>query len=100
MAQQVKSLDTGIMESTIDTFRKEIQRFQVCRRNIDTITDYLLDDWNGKSKNEYEKQYNILNRNLKDIEDSLFDFYDALIESGAAYIETDVAIGKELKMEK
>lgn len=99
-ARQVTSLNTKEMEEAINTFKTGVIRFQTCRSTIDIITDELLSDWVGESKNEYEKQYSILNRNLKDIEDSLLDFYDALIESGAAYIETDEATAKEFNKDK
>lgn len=96
MAGEIRKLDTSIMTKSVDIFKENILGFEQCRNNIDKITTELLSTWTGKSRSAYEMQYNLLTRSLKDIEDDLYDFYNALIDSGGTYIEADEKIAREI----
>lgn len=97
MSGNLKNLDTGKMDEAIIDFRSKIEEFQNIRNRVEKITNDLLLTWIGESSKAYEVQYNVLNRSLKDIEDSLYDMNDVLVEAAAEYIETDDKLAKALE---
>ena len=94
MSGNLKKLDTKKMDDAIIDFREKIEEFQEIRSRVNEITNSLLLRWYGEASKAYEVQYNVLNRSLKDIEDSLYDMNDMLVEAAAQYIETDEELAK------
>ena len=63
----------------------------------DTTTNLFI-NWEGQGRSQFEKDYNIIFRQLSDIEDVLYDLRDTLIEAEATYIKADQALAKEFTM--
>lgn len=97
MAGEVKSLDTNIMNESIISIQEQVKLFEEARKNIDSTTNDLLSQWVGESRNSFEKKYQLLSRNLKDIGDSLYDFYDSIVNSATSYIEADEELSKKIQ---
>lgn len=92
----IKTLNTETMRLAILNVKRNVKEFQDCRNEIERITSELLSTWVGYSRNSYETQYKLLSRNLKDIEEDLYDFYNSLVESAASYIEADEKFAKSI----
>lgn len=92
----VKKLDTQKMADAAVNLKTQVEKFQDSRNRIDQINTELLSTWIGKSRNSYEIQYALLKRNLKDIEDALYDFYDGIVESEGSYMEADEKVAKAI----
>jgi len=56
-------------------------------------TDTLLGTWDGEGRNQFETQYTLMEQQLKDISDVLYEIYEALVDAQAAYIDADEAVG-------
>lgn len=93
----ITKLSTEEMTEAVKELRDNVKEFQNCRNKIESITSELLSTWIGNARNSYEVEYNLLKRNLKDIEDDLYDLYDGIVESIAAYMETDEKIAKNIE---
>lgn len=78
-------------------FRDSIHQFESYRNKLDTISQNLMETWEGKGRNKFETQYYILRGQFKDISDELYDIYDALIGAETAYLDADNAISKGFK---
>jgi len=91
----IKYLYTKDIKETSIEFQNSIDDFQDAVEKVSKATTKLLSTWSGKARDIFETQYNILFGQLKDIQDTLYDIYDALVESETAYIDADEALKKE-----
>ncbi|WP_346894402.1 WXG100 family type VII secretion target [Clostridium sp. UBA7503] len=94
----IKYLDTERMSETVQTFKNEISNFEKTKLDIERATNDLLKDWVGKGRNSFEKKYKLLYGQLKDIEESLEEFYEALVESQSSYYDADEEFAKKINM--
>lgn len=92
----VESIDTRCFKATQDTFKTAIDNFQAERENIQTTTNNLLEVWQGEARNTFESKYDLFSDKMKDLQDVLTDFYNALLDAEMAYRETDEELGKEI----
>lgn len=81
------------------------KKLAVCIKKYDNIvcdieksTAQLLADWHGKGKNAFEKDYNTVYRQLKDISDIMYELREQLIDAEATYIKTDEEIAKSFEV--
>lgn len=96
MAGEIKSLDTDKMSECINNFNTKIKRFGEIRNEINEVTNGLLSTWVGESRNAYETQYKLLDGKIKDVEESLYDLSEELVNSVTAYIDADLQISKKI----
>jgi WXG100 family type VII secretion target len=92
----INHLDTSKFKDTANTFKKAIDSFKESKSNIKSITDKLLDTWQGDARNVFESKYNLFMGKLGDLEDTLIDYYNALLDSEMAYREADEETGKQI----
>lgn len=93
----IKHLNTTGMDATALQFRDSIAEFEKCCLRMEKATQTLLGTWDGKGRNQFEKQYRILKGKLGDINDELYDIYEELIAAEAAFGEADREIGKNMR---
>lgn len=96
MAGEIKRLETDKIHDAIMKFKSTAKTFTETKNKVEKTTHTLLSTWAGKSRNNFEKQYNLLTGNLNDIEETLYDLYDALVEAESTYIDADEAVSKEI----
>lgn len=90
----VEHLDTAKFSSTIETFKSGIEEYNDIRNNVEKITNNLFCKWKGEGKEQFEKDYTTVYRQLTDIADILYELYDALIDAQANYIKADEETAK------
>lgn len=96
MEKQVTNLETSQLQAASILIRTVIEELTNSKNDIEKSTTQLLSTWIGESRNAFEKQYKVLNRAIADIEETLYDFYDSLVESEAAYIEADREVSRAI----
>ena len=79
----------------IDT---NIVKYQEIIRNVNKVSNDLISSWRGEGRNEFEKDYNVIYRQMEDINDIMLDLYNALVDSDASYVQGDENIAKSLNM--
>lgn len=93
----VKSLDTSGFESACKTFEEASRSFTDYVNQLESISESLLDTWEGKGRNQFEYQYKLLKGKLKDISDDLYEIYESLMESELKYVDADEEVAQAIK---
>lgn len=94
----VQYLYTGEFSDAIDAFKEGIKEYNRIRTDVERTTNTLFTNWSGKGKTQFEKDYRIIYQQLEDIEDIMYELYNALIEAEATYIKADEATAKALTL--
>ncbi len=94
---RVNHIYGNIINEYIILFRDEAKHIDSIRLDIEKATNSFLETWEGKAATEFQYQYEILNQQIKDIEDELFDFYEDLAEGYAGYLEVDNELANSFK---
>lgn len=92
----IRSLDTSKMHSAILAFEGGIKDYNSIRTKVELATTELFLHWQGKGKTQFEKDYTTIYRQLTDIEDILYELYNALIDGESTYISVDQEISKKM----
>lgn len=93
---QINHLDTSNFQDTAQSFKTAIDSFQASKKNIKTVTNALLDTWQGDARNKFESKYNLFIGKIGDLEEVLIDYYNALLDAEMAYRDADEALGKQI----
>lgn len=92
----IRKLDTGKMDAAIKAFSEGVKEYNNIRTTVKLATTNLFLDWSGKGRNAFEKDYEAIYIQLKDIEDILYELYNALVDGLSAYISSDEALNKKM----
>lgn len=95
--ENVNHLDTAHFNDTILTYAKYIRQFESIVSNVDSIINRMAENWKGKGRDAFEKDCRVVQINLKDISDIMYDLRDALIDAHAGYMQTDQALSKDFE---
>ncbi len=94
----VRYLNTKQFADTANALKTAIAEYISIKDDVRDTTTNLFINWEGQGRSQFEKDYNIIFRQLSDIEDVLYDLRDTLIEAEATYIKADQALAKEFTM--
>lgn len=97
MEESVRHLDTAHFNETMTAYSNYITQFEEIVRGVNSTAKTMVDNWKGKGRNAFEKDYKTVQLNLKDITDIMYDMRDALIDAHAQYIETDSSLSKSFE---
>lgn len=89
------TLDTSNMALTANMCKELYKQLQNLRDELDFAKDALLFSWAGKGRNEFEKQYRLLNQQFSDIIDDTKDMYEKIISAEEHYIQEDTNSAKK-----
>lgn len=95
----VNHLDTKKFDSTIAAFKSGIEEYNSIKSDVEKTTNTLFNNWQGKGKAQFEKDYTTIYQQLTDIADIMYELYEALIDAEAAYIQADEEAAKMLTIE-
>ena len=93
---QVEFLDSSVFSSVISKFTEGIQTYDKVLNGVKRDTETLFESWLGEGRTQFEKDYNTIFLQLKDIGDVLYDLREALIKAEEEYYKTDDSIGKKI----
>ena len=94
MANQTDfELDTQHMGATANQCKEIADQMRDLRTELGHARDELLRTWVGKGRNEFEKQFRLLDQQFSDIVDDTTDIYEAILKAEGEYIQaaTDAA---------
>lgn len=92
----IRELDTSKMHSAILSFESGVKEYNSIKTKVELATTELFFHWQGKGKAQFEKDYSTIYRQLTDIEDILYELYNALIDGESTYISVDQQISKKI----
>ena len=92
----IRKLDTSKMDAAIKAFSEGVKEYNNIRTTVKLATTNLFLYWSWKGRNAFEKDYEALYIQLKDIEDILYELYNALVDGLSAYISSDEALNKKM----
>lgn len=92
----VQQLNTKDFSNAVSTFKAQIKEYNRIKKSVADTTNTLFGKWSGEGKTQFEKDYTTIYRQLTDIEDIMYELYEALIDAEAAYIQADEEAAKML----
>lgn len=92
------SLDTKNFDSTVAAYKGYIKDFEDLVSDVNKICANIVDNWKGKGRDAFEKDYRQVQINLKDISEIMYELRDALAQAHGEYIKMDVTVAKSYKM--
>ncbi len=98
MAMISGHIDSEKIKAVHTKMREIVTSFSEINSEVAEITAMVKENWVGDARDEFEVQYKLLKSEIDDFGDALKDIYDALVETEAAYLETDDSIRQEIVM--
>lgn len=93
--QATFELDTKNMGTTANQCKSIAEQMKDLRRELGRARDELLGTWVGKGRNEFEKQFRLLDQQFSDIIDDTVDTYEAILKAEGEYIQADTNLAKQ-----
>ncbi len=93
--QTVFELDTKNMGTTAMQCKSIAEKMKDLRSELERARDDLLKTWVGKGRNEFEKQFRLLDQQFSDIVDDTMDTYEAILKAEGDYIQLDTDLAKQ-----
>lgn len=90
------NLDTKRMSDATQKCETLVKKMRDLRSELEKTKNDLLFSWAGYGRNEFEKQYRILNQQFSDMIDDTWEMYENLIAAEESYIAADVEAQKAL----
>ena len=92
------NINTKLIYETHCQIKELVKSYKAINIRVNKITTEVKDNWVGKGRNEFESQYKILIGKIDDLDDTLQDIYDGLVEAEAAYEDADDEIRQKYVM--
>ncbi len=89
-------LDTRNMDAIITQVQKIAEIMETAKENYRKTITSLTVNWDGKSRNMFDKKSAQLLRTLTDISQSFYDIGEELLAASQAYMEVDTQNAKTL----
>jgi hypothetical protein len=89
-------LDTRNMDAIITQVQKIAEIMETTKENYRKTITSLTVNWDGKSRNMFDKKSAQLLRTLTDISQSFYDIGEELLAASQAYMEVDTQNAKTL----
>jgi len=93
--QTTFELDTKNMGATAEQCKSIADHMRSLRTELGRVRDDLLTSWVGKGRNEFEKQFRLLDQQFSDIIDDTLDTYEAILKAEEDYIQVDTEMAKQ-----
>ena len=88
------SLDTSSMQDIIVSSKSLAEQMSELKNDLVAIETDLLFHWVGAGRNTFEKQFHLLTNEFADINEDIWDIYEALVAAEGEYLQADVDIAK------
>lgn len=90
-------LNTGNMAKTAEQCKTVADKMNALRAELRESKDALLFTWAGEGRNEFEKQFRLLDQQFSDIVDDTMNMYEEILSKEEAYIQADTDAAKQLE---
>lgn len=93
----VKHLDTKEFDTIITQMRGFIVEFTDIKTHFNQTARELIEHWEGKGRNAFQKDYTEVQLNLEDLTDIMSDIADSIVEAEKAYFTGDSEFAKNIQ---
>lgn len=90
-------LDTSSMDAAASKCQELSHKMKLLKDELINEETKLLFCWEGKGRNEFEKQFRLLKNQLGDISDTLMETGEKILNAEQSYIQTDTDAAKSLE---
>ena len=90
-------LNTDNMAATAEQCKPLADKMSALRAELREAKDLLLFTWVGEGRNEFEKQFRLLDQQFSDIVDDTINMYEEILTKEEAYIQADTDAAKQLE---
>lgn len=90
-------LNTDKMAETAEQCKALADKMNALRAELREAKDSLLFTWAGEGRNEFEKQFRLLDQQFSDIVDDTMNMYEEILAKEEAYIQADTDAAKQLE---
>ena len=91
-------IDSGKIYEAHTQIKAIVEQYKDTKATVALITQRVKDNWVGKGRNEFEFQYETLIRKIDDFGDTLYEIYEALVNSEKAYRDLDDELRQDYTM--
>ena len=90
-------LNTENMAKTAEQCKTLADKMSALRAELREAKDSLLFTWAGEGRDEFEKQFRLLDQQFSDIVDDTMNMYEEILAKEEAYIQADTDAAKQLE---
>ena len=90
-------LDTSKFASAANATERLANTLETAIDKTDSAINKLYFRWSGKSRNEFEKKYNIFEHQIEDIRRGIWDLREDIISAETDYIQADTDMAKKME---
>ncbi len=96
--ETVDHIDTTNFPDAIKSIETMAKAMEDIVTTLDDYKAFLLENWVGKGRNQFEKSYHIIKRKLLDESDITWDMYEKLVSSEEVLLQNDIDVANGIKM--
>ena len=96
MAENVFKLYTGSMDAAASACQQLGDKTKQLKDDLTNAETTLLFYWEGKGRNEFEKQFRLLKEQLGDISTTLMETAEKILTAEQTYLQADTDAAKAL----
>ena len=90
------TLNTKNMAQTAEQCKSMADKMSALRAELREAKDSLLFTWAGEGRDEFEKQFRLLDQQFSDIVDDTMNMYEEILAKEEAYIQADTDAAKQM----
>ena len=90
-------LNTESMAKTAEQCKAMADKMSALRAELREAKDALLFTWSGEGRNEFEKQFRLLDQQFSDIVDDTLNMYEEILAKEEAYIQADTDAANQME---
>lgn len=95
---KVEYLNSAAFNDVIDAFSGACERYKNAKLSVENSTQALLNRWEGLGATQFEKNYEIIYKQLEDILELMYEMHNSLIDAQAEYLCTDQELSKQFTL--
>lgn len=92
----LKHVDTDAMSTARAAYDSALSAYRSRKDDFKRIIKELLEHWDGDGREAFKKDYDLLSRQLEDLQDVLMDLRKSLINAEESFIKTDAEVSKSI----
>lgn len=95
---KVEYLNSAAFNDAIDAFSSACESYKDTKLSVENATRVLLNRWEGLGATQFEKNYEIIYKQLEDILELMYEMHRGLIDAQSEYLLTDQELSKQFTL--
>ena len=88
------SLDTKNMSQVAEDCEKLAEEMRELKQTLVMYKDILIETWHGEASGAFQKKFHIVEQQLTDLKDELYEMAESILVAADAYIQQDMNVAK------